>query len=110
MVQFLEICKFTTFEFQRFPLPGQSKEGKATLVILTDASLALVIHAFLVYPTDQGKDMVHLLSHQSHLASTIKTIFKMELMALCYGVQVAQTIVSELLNLIEILWLARILE
>ena len=101
LVQFLEIAKFTTFEFERFPLPGKSDEGKASLVILTDASLALVIHAFLVYPTDQGQNRVHLLTHQSHLASTIKTIPKRELMALCYGAQLAQTIVSELPNLIK---------
>ena len=77
-------------------MPGQSREGEATLLILTDASLALVIHAFLVYPTDKNKDMVCLLSHQSHLASTVKTIPKRELMALCYGAQIAQTIISEL--------------
>ena len=58
--QLLEICKVSLYRFDRFPPKATSLEGQATLLALADASNSLVIHVFLINPTEDGGKAVSL--------------------------------------------------
>ena len=86
--QLLEVCKVSLFKFDRFPPKATSLEGQATLLALVDASNSLVIHVFLINPTEDGGKAVSLLTHKAHLATTVTSIPKRELQAKVLGAQI----------------------
>ena len=91
--QLLEVCKVSLFKFDRFPPKATSLEGQATLLALVDASNSLVIHVFLINPTEDGDRTVSLLTHKAHLATTVTSIPRRELQAKVLGAQICLKLV-----------------
>ena len=94
--QMLELYKSTLIDFERFPKSFSTQRGKSTLVVTADASISLVMNAFLIISNEGGRcETVHIQS-KSFLANSVGTIPQRELHALSLACQFCREIVADL--------------
>ena len=99
--QMVELYRSTLINFQRFPPGFSTQKGKSTLVITADASVSLVLNAFLITSNQKGQcEVVHIQS-KSFLANSIATIPQRELHALSLASQFCRDIVAEMASLFD---------
>ena len=106
LLQVVEPCKVSLLKFKRFPINCTSSEGGATLLVLIDASLTLILYCFIIHPNQDEGNKVSFLTHKCFLASEITTIPKRELQAQTMGSAIIVKLVSEMGHLISDFMLA----
>ena len=107
--QMIELWLCSLHKYPRFPPTACSNPASATLLVLSDASLSIILHCFLILsPHTQAREnesknkttwspnIVNFLSHRSFLASEITHVPQRELQGLSLGSQMLKQIVSEL--------------
>ena len=107
--QMIQLWLCALHKYPRFPKTACSNPASSTLIILTDASLSIVLHCFQIMSThEQAQEnenkthpnwtpnVVNFLSHKSFLASEIVHVPQRELQGLSLGSQLLKQIVSEL--------------
>ena len=109
IAQMIELWLCSLHKYSRFPPSACSNPASTTLLVLSDASLSIILHCFLILsPHTQAKqnegkrqpewtpNIVNFLSHRSFLSSEITHIPQRELQGLSLGSQMLKQIVSEL--------------
>ena len=68
--QMLELYRSTLINFERFPIGFSTQKGKSTLVVMADASISLIMTAFLVTHNEEGGCEVVQIQCKTFLANT----------------------------------------
>ena len=102
LLQLVQLFKCTMHRYKRYPITSTSEDISYTLLVLCDASISIVLLAYLVIP-EKGDTPGSIMLWQSktHLCPNKLTIPLRELLAICLAAELSLSIIGELPEIIR---------
>ena len=90
LLQLVQLFKCTMHRYKRYPISSTSEDISYTLLVLCDASISIVLLAYLVIP-EKGDTpgSIMLLQSKTHLCPNKLTIPLRELLAICLAAELS---------------------